>query len=168
MRVNRQAAAGTVIAWLAVTLSSAGSAATCSLAGLGWMVADWTTRADINVHERWVSAPSGRLIGFALGPHRIHRGDDAVRLTSISFEQGKVVLRQRHFSGALVYGGESVDDPVTFAATSCGPASVTFEGIGRWAGGSVSYRRAGATLTVEGEVRDNGRPGHYVMVFTKE
>jgi len=168
MRVNRQAALGTAIVWFVVMFSTVGSAATCSLSGLGWMVADWRGAAvDANTHERWVLAPSGGVIGFTWGVNKIRHGD-IVRLTAISAEQDGLVLRERHLDGALVHASEGVDDPVTFVATSCGPASITFEGRGRWAGGRVTYRRAGATLAVEGEVRDNGPAGHYQMILTKE
>ena len=168
MRVNRQAAAGTAIVWFVVMISTVGSAATCSLSGLGWMVADWRgTAANANTRERWNLAPSGALIGITWGANRIRRGD-VVRLTAISSEQGRLVLRERHFDGALIHAGEGVDDPVTFVATSCGPASIAFEGRGRWAGGRLTYRRTGATLVVEGEVRDNGPAGHYQTILTRE
>jgi hypothetical protein len=152
--------------WGVATFSTA--AAACSLSDLDWMVGNWKRPVSRGyIYERWVMASPTDLIGFSWAPSQFIPGV-VVRVAAISAEGDKLVLRQRHFDGALAHGAEDVEEPVAFAATSCGPASITFKGLGKWAGGSVIYRRAGATLTVEGEIRDNGAGGHYAGVLTKE
>lgn len=165
MRVNWQAAAMAAIVLMAATTAQA---VPCALSTLGWMVGHWKAASGGSVsHEQWVFGPSGELIGLTWGPNRRHSGD-VVRLAAISAKQGTLVLRQRFFDGASIHASEDKDDPVTLKATSCAAASITFEGIGRWAGGHVTYSSAAGVLKVEGEARDNGSAGHFVVVLGKE
>jgi hypothetical protein len=107
------------------------------------------------------------MLGFSWGPNYIYPGD-VVQIASITDGQGPLALRQRNFDAAMTHASEERDDPITFSASSCGPRTITFDGVGKWTGGHTTYSRDGETLTVEGIVRDNGQHGHYKVVFKKE
>jgi hypothetical protein len=163
MAAKAQAA---VLGLALVLAAAAAQAADCPVSSLGWIVGAWQFRNETRVvKEHWSATSSGQLMGLTWS--EIGRGD-AVKLATIVNENGKLILRERHFDMALTHASEDRDKPIVFAASSCGPGFVTFEGQGEWAGGRVTFRHVGDTLDLSGDVHDKGAPGHYHTIFTRE
>ena len=152
---------------IAAVLCSGAAQAKCSASDLQWMVGNWSTKNDGILRERWQLGPAGELIGFAWGPNHIHPGD-VIEVSAIAVEGDRLVLRERHFDGRLAGASEGIDDPITSSATSCKRGAVEFDGIGKWAGGRVTYSRDGDMLLVDGIAHDNGRAGHFHIVLKRE
>jgi hypothetical protein len=146
---------------------SGGAAQACTLADVGWLAGTWRVQDDhALIEEHWTAMSSGALLdtAWSVSP-RAPRG--VVKLQAISQAGDTLILQARHFDAALGAATEDKTDPITFAASACGRDFVTFSGTGRWAGGSLSYRRSGDSLTVSGEAHDNGASGHFEKVFTR-
>ena len=139
--------------------------AACRVSDLRWMVGRWSFHnGAYSGQENWKFSESGQLIGFVTGSGAPSSGG-VVKLSAISAEQGKLILRMRFFDGSLKHALEDKDAPVVWAASSCGPEFIQFDGPGSE---YSRYERSGADMINTGIANDNGKPGHYRVLLTEE
>jgi hypothetical protein len=113
----------------------------CALSDIGWMAGSWRNASDPDrAQERWSVAPNGILMGSAW-----------------EFPAGKSGYAER---GA----------PMVFAASSCEPNGVIFDGQCDHAGEHMSYRRSGNKLTILADFLHHGTPDHeeWHMVLARD
>ncbi len=146
-----------------LVLCGASTAAPQGLAGhhvadLGWLSGTWVGSVEAGdvSEETWTKPVSGSMLGMwrwlSGGKPRV------LELLAISAEDGRPVLRRRHFDATLK-AWEEKDAPLVLALVRSGPAEAAFEGPGSKGLLRITYRREGETLvaTVEGA----GNPQEY-------
>ena len=144
--------------------TSVANAAPCTLAGLQWLKGAWRFEGGGEQNEMvWTGASENRLFGYAWNLHAARPGGD-IQVSAIQIESKHVTLHLRHFTGDLGLAREDIDQPVTFAATTCSEGAVTFEGQGAARGQKLSYQRQGDKLTFASEA-GGGKPGHVEIAF---
>ena len=104
------------------------------------------------------------LVEFVTGSGAPSSGG-IVKLSAISSEQGKLVLRMRFFDGALKRAMQDKDAPVVWSASACGPGFIQFDGPGRE---YTRYERSGDDMVNTGIADNNGKPGRYQVLFIRE
>ena len=139
--------------------------AACRISDLSWMSGRWTTinKGPYSGRETWEFSES-RFVGLTTGSGAPSSGG-VVKLATISSEQGALVLRLRFFDGSLSHALEDKDAPVVFPEASCGPGFIQFNGT---AGEYTRYERSGDGLINTGIANNNGKPGQYRVLLTRE
>jgi Domain of unknown function (DUF6265) len=131
----------------------------CTLAGLGWMAANWQNADDpAGAQERWTPAPGGVLMGSSFEAHA--DGTGYAEAMAIRLEGTSVVMVLRHFDLGLEHAWEERDAPMIFAASDCGENSAVFDGQGGHAGEHLTYKRTGKSLLIVGDFLHHGKPDH--------
>jgi hypothetical protein len=131
-------------------------AATCSLADLEWMAADWVSASEpARSQERWTLAAHGVLMGSSFSIPEGKAG--FAELMTIRPESDGISMVLRHFDGALGRASEPQTEPMIFKAASCEPMQAIFDGHGAHAGGHLTYRRTGDDLLIVGDFIHQGQ-----------
>jgi len=132
-------------------------AGTCTLAGLGWMAANWSNSAEPDrAQERWAAAPDHVLMGSSF-EFPAGKGGYAEAMT-IRTEGDDIIMVLRHFDGGLKRAWEERDAPMVFKAATCGASSAMFDGQGDHAGEHLTYERSGRNLHIIGDFIHHGTP----------
>ncbi|MFZ5788422.1 MAG: DUF6265 family protein [Acidobacteriota bacterium] len=128
------------------------------VADLGWLTGTWVGNVEAGdvSEETWTTPVSGSMLGM----WRLISGGKprVLELLAMTEEDGRPVLRLRHFDGAMK-AWEERDAPLVLPLVVSGPAEAAFESPGGTSPLRITYRRLGATLitTVEGR----GAPQEY-------
>ncbi|HEX5324784.1 MAG TPA: DUF6265 family protein [Capsulimonadaceae bacterium] len=137
----------------------------CKLSDLSWMVGRWSFHAGAYSGQGiWIFSKSGPLIGLVVGTGAPSSGG-VLKLSAISSEQAGLILRMRFFDGSLERGLQESGAPITFSVSSCGRGFVQFDGP---YGEYTRYELSGAEMTNTGIADNNGKPGRYRIVFTRD
>jgi hypothetical protein len=160
MAVGRRfAALGIVFLVMPATAKAA-----CQVSDLSWMTGRWNfQRGDHSGQETWKFSEFG-LIELATASGAPSSGG-VVKLSTISPEQGMLVLRMRFFDGSLQHALEDKDAPVVFSASACGPGFIQFDGK---YGEYTRYERSGDNMINSGIANNNGKPGQYRVLLVRE
>ena len=81
-------------------------------------------------------------------------------------DDGRPVMRLRHFDSTLGHAREDKDTPMLFVAANCTTNSVTLDGTGDQAGEHFIYTREGNRMKFVGEFIHGGKPIHVEVEFT--
>jgi hypothetical protein len=153
----RRGAILSALALAAAALAGHAQAATCTLAGLGWMAGDWrNAKTPDRAQERWVAAPDHVLMGSSF-EFPEGKGGYAEAMT-VRPDGAGIVMVLRHFDGGLARAWEDKAAPMVFAAASCEPDRAVFDGQGEHAGEHLTYARSGTTLLIVGDFLHKGVP----------
>jgi hypothetical protein len=150
----------------ALALCATAMADPCSLKGLHWMEGTWRdSDKDSAAEERWVEGPNGRLIGSSWALHKDTPGGVIEAMTLLE-EEGRLVMRLRHFDSSLAHAREDKDAPMLFVATNCSHNSVLLEGTGDQSGERFVYTRDKKELKFVGDFIHQGKPIHVELKFS--
>lgn len=137
----------TLVALLfAGSIAAARPATDAVLADVAWMSGRWLLNEEGTLSEESWSLPAGDSM---VGTWRLSvKGRvRVVELLTLVEEEGKVVLRLRHFDGRGI-AWEEKDSPLVLPLVSKGKDLAVFEGQEAAAPLRLTYRREGSTLTV--------------------
>jgi hypothetical protein len=138
----------------------------CTLAALQWMAGTWRAHtADTESEERWVKSPGGRLMGSSWLLHTDTPGG-VIEAMALVVDDGRAVMRLRHFDSTLAHAREDKDAPMLFVAATCTANSVTLDGTGDQAGEHFTYTREGNRMKFVGEFIHGGKPIRVELEFT--
>lgn len=138
----------------------------CTLKVLHWMEGTWRdSDKDSAAEERWIEGPNGRLIGSSWALHKDTPGGVIEAMTLLE-EEGRLVMRIRHFDSTLGHAREDKDAPMLFVATSCSHNSVTLEGTGDQSGERFVYSRDKKQMRFVGDFIHQGKPIHVELKFS--
>lgn len=154
--------------FVALALCTAASAIAdpCTLRNLRWMEGTWRdSDKDSTAEERWVAGPNGQLIGSSWALHKDTSGG-VIEAMALVEEEGRTVMRLRHFDSTLGHAREDKDAPMLFVATSCTRNSVTLEGTGEQSGERFVYTRDKKQLKLIGDFIHQGKPFHVELKFS--
>src|SRR5580658_4508043 len=138
----------------------------CTLAALQWMAGTWRAQtATTESEERWVKSPGGRLMGSSWLLHTDTPGG-VIEAMALVEDDGRPVMRLRHFDSTLGHAREDKDAPMLFVTASCTANSVTLDGTGDQAGEHFTYTREGNRMKFVGEFIHGGKPIRVELEFT--
>jgi hypothetical protein len=151
---------------LALGAAATAMAEPCTLKGLHWMAGTWRD-SDKNsaAEERWVEGPNDRLIGSSWALHK-ETPNGVIEAMTLLEEDGRLVMRLRHFDSSLGHAREDKDAPMLFVATSCSRDSVLLEGTGDQSGERFVYSRDKKQLKFVGDFIHQGKPIHVELKFS--
>lgn len=146
-----------------LVLCGASKAAPQGLAGrrvadLGRLAGTWVGSVEAGElsEETWTTPASGSMLGM----WRLISGGRprVIELLAVTEEDGRPVLRLRHFDGTLT-AWEEKDAAYVLPLVRSGLAEAAFEGPGSKGLLRITYRREGETLVAT--VEDAGNPQEY-------
>jgi hypothetical protein len=151
---------------LALCTAPSATADTCALKNLRWLEGTWRdSDKDSAAEERWVEGPNGRLIGSSWALHK-DTPAGVIEAMALLEEEGRLVMRLRHFDSTLARAREDKDAPMLFVATNCSRNSLTLEGTGDQSGERFVYTRDGKQLKFIGDFVHQGKPLHVELKFS--
>jgi hypothetical protein len=150
--------------WLIASASAA--ADPCALKNLHWLTGTWRdSDKDSSAEERWVLVPGDRLVGSSWALHK-NAPNGVLEAMTLLDEEGRPVMRLRHFDSTLGQEREEKNTPMLFVATSCTRNSMTLEGTGGQSGERIVYTRDKKQLKITGEFIHDGKPIHVELKFS--
>ena len=151
-------------AWM--LLSSANAVADpCVLKNLHWLAGTWRdSDKDSSVEERWALVPGDRLMGSSWALHK-NTPNGVIEAMTLLEEDGRPVMRMRHFDSTLARAREEKEAPMLFVATSCTRNSMTLDGTGGQSGERIIYTRDKKELKITGDFMHDGKPLHVELKF---
>jgi hypothetical protein len=153
------------LAALALGLAGRAGADPCTLKNLHWMAGTWRdSDKDSSAEERWVLVPGERLVGSSWALHK-NSPNGVIEAMTLIEEDGRPIMRLRHFDPSLERAREGKDTPMVFVATSCTRNSMTLDGTGDQSGERFVYARDKKELKFVGEFVHEGKPLHVELKF---
>jgi hypothetical protein len=151
---------------LSAVIAAPARANPCTLSALQWMAGTWRAgEGHTASEERWVSAPGGRLMGASWSLHD-DKPTGVIEAMTLVEDNGRAVMRLRHFDSTLGHAREDKDTPMLFVTSNCTTNSVTLDGTGEQAGEHFIYTREGNKMKFVGEFIHGGQPIRVELEFT--